>query len=70
MKTTVIGVDGATDSRKPGLARASVQENRTEVLEATGGETQSPASIIYEWIGDSQQVLLALDAPLGWPAWA
>jgi predicted RNase H-like nuclease len=28
---------------------------------------ESPASIIQGWIRNSQQVLLALDAPLGWP---
>jgi predicted RNase H-like nuclease len=68
MKTTFVGVDCATDPKKTGLALASVHDFQIQVHEVTTGKTKSPVSIIHDWIMDSEQVLLALDAPLGWPA--
>jgi hypothetical protein len=35
---------------------------------ATGASWRSPASIVLEWLQDHDDVLLALDSPLGWPA--
>lgn len=68
MNLTIIGIDCATDPKKTGLALSSVQGNRTTLREVTTGRKNSPATIIHDWIQKSRQVLMALDAPLGWPA--
>ncbi len=41
--------------------------NRTVELEVTTGGRDNPATIVHEWIPNHRQVLLALDASLGWP---
>ena len=68
MKTTVIGIDCAVEPKKTGLALAVVEGSRTQLLKVVTGKDKKPVAIVYDWIRNSQQVLLALDAPLGWPA--
>jgi predicted RNase H-like nuclease len=66
--TTVIGVDCATDPRRVGLALARAGSRTTRVLQVVdGGEAESPAACIARWMADADRVLLAMDAPLGWP---
>jgi hypothetical protein len=75
----IIGVDCATDEARVGLAAArfdgSVAESRerirlTEVV--CGGGEESIVETMARWAQaariDGLPVLLALDAPLGWPA--
>lgn len=68
MNMTIIGIDCATDPKKTGMALASVEGNRTVLQQLTTGGNGTPADIANQWIQDNRQVLLALDAPLGWPA--
>ena len=75
MDTTVIGIDFSTDPRKTGLAVATVSTDRgrpTAILReaCTASATQRPRlRIVSEWIRASSDtpVLIAIDAPLGWP---
>ena len=69
---TIIGIDCATESRKVGLAVAFMEQLRPRLRETgTGRRGQSSKELteqIAEWIPDNGTTLLALDAPLGWPA--
>jgi len=66
----VIGVDCATQENRVGLARAERQGDAWVLREATMGSKERPTTdIIQEWLEhSSEKALLALDAPLGWPA--
>lgn len=71
MKVHLIGVDCATAPSNVGLAFGSYSDGRT-VVEATclGAPTALPEDIAAEWVrrGQCNPTLIALDAPLGWPA--
>ena len=67
MKITVIGIDCATQDKKLGLAVGTVDVERVVVHRAVlGSEVGSVAEAIHGWI--EGPTLLAIDAPLGWPA--
>ena len=67
--TNIIGLDCATEPTKVGLVLARFSGELLVIQEARcGTRTVSPASIVAGWIRSSRRVLLALDAPLGWPA--
>ena len=66
--TTIIGVDCATQPGKTGLALAQLESDHFLITEVVTGSTRrKPEEIISSWVATSRQVLLALDAPLGWP---
>lgn len=66
--TTIIGVDCATQGVKVGIAHAIADGTGCVLLEAkTCGRLTSVAVQIAEWMRAAPRVLLALDAPLGWP---
>ncbi len=65
----IIGVDCATQKMKTGLSLATYENGRCFLKEArTGKGVMSVAEIISDWFTKDETVLLALDAPLGWPA--
>lgn len=65
----VIGIDCATDVKNIGLSLGLYQETQIELKETRLGSKNTPiAEIIYNWIGPNKKVILAIDAPLGWPA--
>ena len=66
-ETRVIGIDCATDAKKVGLALCTMTEGHPRIQEVTIGKTW-PAidEQVASWV--STPTLLALDAPLGWPA--
>ena len=69
-QVTVVGVDCASDPKNIGLALGRFADGRT-VVEAVqrGTGRPSPAEVVAGWVEASgAPVLLALDAPLGWPA--
>jgi predicted RNase H-like nuclease len=68
MKITIIGVDCATVPNKVGLAlgQSAGGEGRIDRV-MRGSRTPSVAETIAGWAASSDCVLLALDAPLGWP---
>jgi hypothetical protein len=66
----VIGVDCATQENRVGLARAEREGKAWVLREATVGSRERPvADTVQEWLEQSSgKAVLALDAPLGWPA--
>jgi predicted RNase H-like nuclease len=66
--TTVIGIDCATEAKKVGLALALFSSGRLAVSELTcGGTAYNLLNKVRSWVAAADRVLLALDAPLGWP---
>ncbi len=69
MSYAVIGVDCAVDEKRVGMAWAVWDGGCARLREvALGGRGRSVAEVIAGWITPERPVLLALDAPLGWPA--
>lgn len=69
MTTTIMGIDCATQASKVGLARGVLQDGQARIEEVTrGSEVDSIVETLTEWAAHGQLTLLALDAPLGWPA--
>lgn len=70
MTTTIIGIDWATDPAKVGLALGAFSPEQTVLTKVqTGNTIRRPLEIISNWLqGRKQSALLAIDAPLGWPA--
>jgi hypothetical protein len=66
--TTIIGIDAATDPKKIGLALGSLQGTRISIADARLGVSEAGLiSTVAGWVRSANQVLLAIDAPLGWP---
>jgi hypothetical protein len=70
MVEQIIGVDCATQVRRVGLAVARRASSSCRLVHAvTCFDARSPAELIEGWINEVDgATLLALDAPLGWPA--
>jgi hypothetical protein len=69
MRVTLIGIDCATDPSKVGLALGEFRDGKTRLMGAQlGGRDPSIVQTVAGWIRGREPVLLALDAPLGWPA--
>jgi Protein of unknown function (DUF429) len=65
----IIGVDCATDERKTGVALGIYERGRMIVRDARAcSESEPAAAILTGWLSGHDVALLALDAPLGWPA--
>jgi predicted RNase H-like nuclease len=70
MNTFFLGIDVATTPSKVGLALAVYESHyRATLLKVQQcGKSASPAHIITNWIrGQEGRIILAMDAPLGWP---
>jgi predicted RNase H-like nuclease len=68
-KIKVIGIDCATDVKSTGLSVGTYNNYKIELKETRlGTKNSSIAEIIFSWITPEENVLLAIDAPLGWPA--
>jgi predicted RNase H-like nuclease len=65
----VIGIDCATQAKKTGLALGFFEGGATNLVDVSI-KVNPPALIdmILDWIGQSELTLIALDAPLDWPA--
>ena len=67
--TVIIGIDCATQETKTGLALAEWNDGQLAIHElALGSRTRPILQILSAWIRAHNRVLLAFDAPLGWPA--
>ena len=66
-ETRVIGIDCATNPKNVGLALCTIVDGRARIQEVTTGKTW-PAidERVATWV--AARALLAIDAPLGWPA--
>jgi predicted RNase H-like nuclease len=70
MDYLIIGVDCAVQAADVGLARVRRRGGKWHLEAADrASSARLPEQLVAEWIhGESSTVLLALDAPLGWPA--
>lgn len=66
----ILGVDCSTDPKKTGLALAELDADGIVHVShcCTGSKQATPYAIALDWLMGSERVILALDAPLGWPA--
>lgn len=68
-ETVIVGIDCATVSQKVGLAIGRLSSQGLEITNiCSGSKGQSVGSAVSQWIQGENRVLLAIDAPLGWPA--
>lgn len=64
----IIGVDCSADAKKVGLAMGEYRNSGISLFETKfGSDGNSIAEIIVDWIQTDDKVVLAIDAPLGWP---
>lgn len=69
MRIAVIGVDCATVDAKIGLSLVERSPGGDRLLDTSIGSSRlRPTDQIAKWIKGRQPVVLALDAPLGWPS--
>lgn len=70
MTPQIIGIDCATNPRKVGLACARLQNDEYHLhFAGTCRSGETPQELVGSWIREFPGAsLLALDAPLGWPA--
>jgi hypothetical protein len=67
--TGVIGVDCATQPRKVGLALGSYEDGAACIEQVlVGSMVTSVVERVADWTKRTPSTLIALDAPLGWPA--
>jgi len=65
----LLGIDAAVDPRNTGFAVARACENRWRVETLETGKRGMPlADAIMKRLAPENPILLAIDAPLGWPA--
>ena len=68
VETAIVGIDCATDDAKVGLALAHAGPKNCVVRFAgVCSSEQKVAEQVAAWLSGSARVLIALDAPLGWP---
>jgi len=68
MRTTVIGIDCATQDEKVGIALGEVNELSCRISHVQVCSKSQPLHQgVLNWIPKTGRVLLAIDAPLGWP---
>jgi hypothetical protein len=69
MQTKVVGIDCATQDTKIGVAYGDFSDGQLAVVEAFAcAKEKSAAEAISNWLQERREpVLLAIDAPLGWP---
>jgi len=67
---TLVGIDCALDEQKLGLARARIDAAGKLTVERVtlGTAGESAAASVSAWLEGAQQYVVALNAPLGWPA--
>lgn len=64
----IVGIDAAVDPRNTGVAIARFSSDRWQVLHLENGRLDEPLSdSICTLLDPAEPVLLAIDAPLGWP---
>jgi predicted RNase H-like nuclease len=64
----IIGIDCATQKKNIGLSLATFENGKAYLRESkTAKGPLTVAENISNWIEDNEKVLIAIDAPLGWP---
>ena len=66
--TVLLGIDCSSSPKKTGLALGEARGGEIHILRCTtGSKRMPPAMIAFEWLKGYEDVIIALDAPLGWP---
>ena len=68
LKTIVIGIDCAVDPKKRGVAIGSYDGTMCTVVLPSAKTDKEVALLVSQCVKQSDRILLAMDAPLGWPA--
>jgi predicted RNase H-like nuclease len=68
MKTRIIGVDCAVNEKNVGIAAGDLHSDKLVVFSAIECGRRAARDIAAEFLIGVDQALIALDAPLGWPA--
>jgi predicted RNase H-like nuclease len=66
MSIKLIGIDCATQPQNTGLSLGVYENGQLKQLETKLGE-HPIAELVYAWVTGLEKVLIAIDAPLGWP---
>ena len=67
-KISIIGIDCATDAKNVGLSHGYIDNGLLIIDKMTKPDAkQAVVDAIMPWISQNETVLLAIDAPLGWP---
>ena len=67
--TAIIGIDCATQEARRGLAYGLLKDSKLTITDVAFCSSVNPSQkIISNWLNRTRFTLLALDAPLGWPA--
>ena len=65
----IVGIDCATVADRVGLALGVPNGDGWRLVDVTtGSRARLPAAVVGAWLVEWPNALLALDAPLGWPA--
>ena len=65
----IIGLDCATDDARIGVALGEYSDGKVDALDVDiCSAERSAVSIVAGWLAGASHALLAIDAPLGWPA--
>lgn len=68
MTVALLGVDCSTDPHKTGLALGELHGETVSISRCSiCSKERPPAALAREWLHECESVLIALDAPLGWP---
>jgi len=66
--TALLGIDCSTDPKKTGLALGELRGEKVRILRCTTAtKDEPPWAIASDWLKGCDEVLIALDSPLGWP---
>lgn len=66
--SAIIGIDVSTNRKKLGLAHLTMVDGHADQLTVTTGREINAVDCLAQWVSSAEHVLLAVDAPLGWPA--
>jgi hypothetical protein len=68
VNVALLGVDCSTDPRKTGVALGELDREVVAISRCTVcSDKRPPVVVACEWLQGRSEVLIALDAPLGWP---
>jgi predicted RNase H-like nuclease len=63
----IVGIDCAVDPKKVGVAVGELRADSLVISDAVQCGPISVVDAVENFVGDASRVLIALDAPLGWP---
>lgn len=65
--TALLGIDCSTDPKKTGLALGELKNGLVNIIRCDIASKRNPPIRVIDWLHDFEKVIIAMDAPLGWP---